>query len=108
MSARKNTFKFIFDEATVEELLLMKRLVDSDNQPQRVEDKFDWGSRKVRICDIDEPLYEIVNECVVSLSGFSLFCKVNINVIVFERFKKAFEKYGAPRVPFSNEGEDLE
>lgn len=99
----KNRFLDIFADANIEELTLMKNLVDSDNQFQITCLDIDDETRKVKVGGIEENLYQSID----SLEGKDVYdlyqpeeMKVRITVTVFKQFKKKFNKYGRPRIPF--------
>lgn len=97
----KNRYKSYFAESSIEELDLMRSLVDSNNTPVTTSFDVDSVYRKVKVCGVEENLYQVIDkeESETMYYGSSqLIWRVRITVPVFKTFKKEFNKYGRPRL----------
>lgn len=83
---RKIQFNEFFADVERPELLLLERLADSDNTPQTCVDEMldHW---EVNIKDVNEKIYQHLPKN-----------KIRINPVIFDIFRKEFEKYGRKRI----------
>lgn len=91
----KNRLKDILAQAELDELLLMKSLVDSNNTPQ-VSTFYEKSSRRIKVNNTVEYLYQYIDAGEDSYGD--RYYLVRISVPVFSRFKKAFRKHGECRI----------
>ena len=95
-----NRYRQIFAEAEIEELELMRDLVDSNNEPQQT--YIDLHDREIKVDGIKENLYQVI-ESSAEYDNYICFPNdyliVRITVPAFKTFKKEFNKYGRNRIP---------
>ena len=100
---QKNQYRRIFAHAEIEELILMRELVDSNNTPQVMTFDIDKWYREVKKDGVKENLYQVVG--VKTIPGPTPWIDaekydiVRITITVFDDFKKEFNKYGRNRIP---------
>ena len=103
----KLQYQRIFAQASVAELSLMKKLVESNNAPQRITDNdevpYSSACREVVHNDVEENLYQILSTekayYPYNYDYDTPKVELRITVPVFETFKKEFLKHGIQRLP---------
>ena len=97
-----NRYRQIFAEAEIEELELMRDLVDKNNEPQQTYIDIDLDDREIKVDGIKENLYQVI-ESSAEYNNYICFPNdyliVRITVPAFKTFKKEFNKYGRNRIP---------
>ena len=99
----KKRFQQIFAECDLDELMLIRDLVDSDNKPQKTKlNVCNNGFREVKVNGVEEQLYQLIKSTPLGNKyGYidSVTSTVRITVPVFKQLKKEFNKYGRCRLP---------
>lgn len=98
-----NRLQQIFAECDLEELILMRDLVDSDNTPQETHLCVCHNEYRIlKTNGVKEYVYQLINNNS-TYNDYGDIDEVNICVRItdplFKRFKKEFNKYGRCRLP---------
>jgi hypothetical protein len=103
----KKRFQQVFAECDLDELELIRNLVDSNNTPQKTKlDVCNNDYREVKVNGVKEQMYQLLKTTSSENEyGFigSVTNTVRITVPVFKQLKKEFNKYGRCRLPVNKQ-----
>lgn len=98
---KPKTIKRIIIEAERNELLLMKKLSETNNQPATTRINLKSLNRTIKHRGIKRCLYLLDNNDVYYARERHLVCVDNK---LFKSFKRKFKRYGLPRIPKDKKG----